>query len=78
MLVGVEAYVHMGYGYEHLISQDDMTEATNAVAGVEFRRASDALKAAEDAFRDSVDTRAGYARISVILRGAYGDIIEVG
>lgn len=79
MLTGIEATVHHGYtGEDHLIDQADKDAATNAVAGIEFQTALEALEAAEKAYESSCDKRVRSARISVALRNAYGDKIEVG
>ena len=79
MLTGVRASIQQGYtGWDHLIDSEDETAAMNAVAGQRFRRASEALRAAERAYEASCDRRVRGARVRVTLRGAYGDIITVG
>lgn len=79
MLTGVRAEIRQGYtGYDHLIDSGDEAAVIDAVAGQEFRRSSDALKAAEKAFAASCHSRVRLARITVTLRNAYGDIVEVG
>lgn len=78
MLTGINATIEQGYtGYDHLIDAADETAATSAVAGVQFRRAADALEAAEEAYRKSCDPRVRSALIRVSLRNAYGDIVMV-
>ncbi len=79
MLTGINADIRQGYtGHDHLIDSSDELAATNAVAGVEFRRASDALRAAETAYNDVCDNRVECARVQVTLRTARGDVITVG
>lgn len=79
MLTGIRAYTRDGYtGNDHLIDRADEAALMDAVAGQMFRRASDALKAAERAFCASADWRVHGARIQVQLRNSYGDIITVG
>jgi hypothetical protein len=79
MLTGIKATIRRGYtGCDHLIDSDDELAATSAVAGVEFRRASDAVEAAQKAFLASADRRCSTARVEVALRTAHGDLIEVG
>jgi hypothetical protein len=78
MLVGITAIVHRGYtGYDHLIDTEDESAATSAVAGIQFRRAADALAAAEQAYVASCDRRCRLARVSVTLRTSH-DTITVG
>lgn len=79
MLTGITARIHRGYtGHDHLIGRGDETAAIDAVAGRPFRRAADALEAARRAYRDACDARVRHARISVALRTARGDRVEVG
>ena len=79
MLTGVRAEIKHGYtGWDHLIDSQDESAAMDAVAGQSFRRSSDALRAASVAYRSVCDRRVRGARILVTLRGAYGDVIEVG
>jgi len=79
MMTGISASIRLGYtGYDHLIDSSDETAATDAVAGQDFRRASDALEAARRAFRASADRRCACARVQVDLRTARGDRITVG
>ena len=79
MLTGITAYWHAGYtGYDHLIDSADEEALINSVAGQSFRCASDALRAAENAYAQSCDRRVRGARIQVDLRTARGDRITVG
>ena len=79
MLTGITAYWCAGYtGYDHLIDSADEEALVDSVAGQSFRRASDALRAAEDAYEQSCDQRVRGARIQVELRTARGDRITVG
>jgi precorrin-3B methylase len=79
MMTGINAEILMGYtGYDHLIDSADETNATSAVAGVEFRRASDALAAAEKGFLSACDRRVESAKVRVVLRTHRGDVITVG
>ena len=56
MLIGISASICRGYTRDdHLIDSADETAATDAVAGIEFRRAFDALEVARKAFRASCD-----------------------
>jgi hypothetical protein len=79
MLTGINADIRHGYtGADHLIDSGDEVAVTDAVAGQKFRRASDALRAAEQAFQAKCDRRVRLARVVVRLRTARGDEIEVG
>lgn len=79
MLTGISADWRPGYtGHDHLIDSADELAIVDAVAGQEFRRASDALEAASRAFARSADIRVRTARIVVTLRTARGDVVEVG
>lgn len=79
MLTGIKAEIRHGYtGNDHLLDSSDTLAATDAVAGQEFRRATDALEAAQEAFELQCDRRVRGARIVVALRTAHGDRIEVG
>lgn len=79
MLTGIDAEWMAGYtGNDHLVNSGDEAAITDAVAGIEFRRASDALRAAERAWVQSCDRRVTTARIRVTLRTARGDIVTVG
>jgi len=79
MLTGISAEIRRGYtGNDHLIDSEDETSAVSAVAGNQFRRASDARNAAEGAFLGSCDRRVRGARVVVTLRTARGDVISVG
>ena len=79
MLTGIRAEIRRGYtGADHLIDGRDEDAATVAVAGRAFRRAADALAAAERAFEKSCDRRVSTARIQVTLRTARGDELVVG
>ena len=79
MLTGISAEIRQGYtGHDHLIDGADESATKDAVAGVRFRRSSDALKAARKAFRESADRRVCTARIQVTLRTERGNRITVG
>ena len=79
MLTGIRAEIRHGHtGYDHLIDSADTSAATDAVAGIEFRRSSDALEAARRAYRASCDRRVSGARVQVTLRTARGDTTTVG
>lgn len=78
MLTGINASILMGYtGDDHLITSDDEERVTDAVAGVSFRRASDALRAAERAYESGCDVRVNTAHIRVTLRTERGDVVEL-
>ena len=79
MLTGITATIRSGYtGHDHLIDSEDRETTASAVAGVEFRRAMDALRAARAAYRASSDPRCHTARVEVVLRTARGDRITLG
>jgi len=79
MLTGIESTIRSGHtGHDHLIDSIDRAAATDAVAGIQFRRSSDALLAAQQAYLDACDTRVRTARVQVTLRTARGDRITVG
>lgn len=78
MITGIKATICEGYtGWDHLIDDDDRTSATAAVAGIKFRRAADALRAADRAYMDSCDRRCSGAIVQVTLRTARGDVVTV-
>lgn len=78
MLTGIRAQILAGYtGHDHLIDSGDEAAVMDAVAGQQFRRASDAASAARKAYYSSCDRRVAAAPISVELRNAYGDIVSV-
>jgi len=79
MLTGITATWCAGYTRcDHLVDRNDETALIDAVAGQQFRRSSDALRAAEAAFAISCDRRVRGARIQVTLRTARGDVVTVG
>lgn len=79
MMIGVRGDIANGYtGNDHLISPSARAAVMDAVAGIQFRRAADALRAAEMAFRASCDYRTTTARIIITLRNAFGDEIKIG
>lgn len=79
MLIGISAGWRAGHtGADHLIDSADEAAMIDAVAGQSFRRAADALKAAETAFYQSCDRRCRTARIVVTLRTSRGDLVEIG
>lgn len=79
MLTGITAEIRNGYtGADHLIDADDRAAATAAIAGKKFRRASDAIVVAGNAFLARCDSRVRTARVQVQLRTAAGDLVTVG
>lgn len=79
MLTGIKATVLDGYtSCDHLIDDAARAAATAAVAGRSFRRAADAARNADRAYRSCCDPKCRDARVTVQLRNAYGDIIDIG
>ena len=77
-MTGITAEIRHGYtGADHLIDARDMEAVHDAVADVEFRRAADALAAAERAFRAVCDPRVRTARIVATVDTRLG-VREVG
>jgi len=77
MMTGLTAEIRRGYtGHDHLITRADEEAATAAVAGIGFRRATDAQAAAERAFLGSCDARVRGARVVVTVRSARGATVS--